>query len=71
MTMDVHRGTRLGLLVVVVYVVFFVMLRLPAFYYHYFAWPPLALVGLYALARRKRTSVPMGPLAGEHVESEA
>jgi len=57
--------------VLLVSMVALAMMTLPMAYYHYFAWPPLVLAGLYALAWRRRTSVPLGSLAGEHAESEA
>jgi hypothetical protein len=38
---------------VLVYVVMMAMQALPALYYHWYAWPPLVVAGLYALGRRQ------------------
>jgi hypothetical protein len=47
-----------GLLLV--YGAYVAQLTMPAQYYHYFAWPPIALAGLYALAWVKRNPLQAG-----------
>jgi len=48
------RAARvIGVGLVLVYVVMMAMQALRAVYYHWYAWPPLVLAGLYALGRRE------------------
>ncbi|MGC8787565.1 MAG: hypothetical protein ACP5Q1_09100, partial [Anaerolineae bacterium] len=48
------QAVRIGL--VLIYLVFF-LLSIPTLYYHCFAWVPLALAGLYALAWTQRRQI--------------